>query len=126
MITYKAIKKKGEKIIEKHGEVHEFTLSSVHEHLTKLEQKHTELKAQAELSGAEMTNIETYHPFIKKMSEKDIHTARMYYESSAMKKACELKMKEIKVVVKEYKQAIKDIKDQTGEAIETTETTETK
>lgn len=101
-------------IIEKSGQVSEFTVADVRSNRKDLEKTLKQIKGQKELEDAKVTNIKEHNPFVLDMSEKDLHAAYMYWEAYAISKVCEKKIKEIEDALTKGEQEIKDIKEQTG------------
>jgi DNA-binding transcriptional MerR regulator len=114
-MIYKIVsQEEGKILIEKSEFTHQFEAAEVIKHLTEMERKLKELKAQSDLENATLVNIESFHPFVKELSEQDLNTAKMYWESKLLKRSCDTKVEEIDALIAEYKQAISDIKEQTG------------
>lgn len=82
-------------VIEKRGEVYTFTLDQLDASQLQLFKLQKELNAQIMVEDAKIANVEEHHPFVKEMSEFDISTARVYYEATALKKACASKLLEV-------------------------------
>lgn len=73
-----------DRVIEMRGQVIEITLSGLIETQKRREKAIKELKAKIDLEKAKMENIESFHPFVKDMSEQDLHTAWLYRQSQAI------------------------------------------
>lgn len=119
MANYKLLEKTedGQKI-EKSGHVHEFTAESVTENLNTLNTQEKEMRAQVELNGAEMQNIEHFHPFVKKLTDEQLAIAYLYQRSKSTFVEAGKKVLEIEKTRKSLMEAIKEIKEQTGLEIE--------
>lgn len=85
-----------DRVIEMRGQVVEITLNGLENTQLQRQKQIKELEAKAELENAKMVNIEGFHPFVKEMSEQDLHTAYMYRQSQAMKMGCEEEVKKLK------------------------------
>lgn len=77
-----------ERVIEMHGQVVEITLGDLANTQAQRAKLIKELKANMEFETAKIENIESFHPFVKELSEEDLHHAWMYFESKAMVKGC--------------------------------------
>lgn len=104
-----------DRVIEKRGHVVEFTLNEVEANTRILEKTKKELTAKRDLDAAKMENIESFHPFVKEMSEQDLHTAWMYFESKGIVKVCEKKIKEIQEQMESDAEEVAEIKAQIPE-----------
>lgn len=109
-----------EATIVKTGHVHEFKLSEVNSNLIQIEKTIKETTAQMQLSGAEMTNIESHHPFVKDFSDKELYTISLYYASKKLKDTCEDKLKTFVEYAESEKEALIEIEKQTGLKLEET------
>lgn len=115
MIKYKILKdENGELTIEKKGKVFSFSSLDVIKDLEQLNKQKKAYEAQRELNRAEMKNMEEFHPFVKELSDEDIHTAHMYWESKKMVDALDKKLPEFDDAIAETEQAIKDVEEQCG------------
>ena len=101
-----------DRIIEKRGHVITFTLNQVEENTKALLKSIKEIGAKKELENAKMVNIEGFHPFVKELSEQDLHTAWMYQESKTLAKMCEEKLKEINDQIEKDAIEVEEIKNQ--------------
>ncbi len=84
-----------ERVIEKHGEVIEFTMSDIELNTKNLSNTKKELEAKRKYENVKKENIEQHHPFVLEMSEQDLFTAWMYKEAAGWVKLCDDKIKEI-------------------------------
>lgn len=109
-----------ERIIEKRGQVIEFTLHDVEQDLLKLDKLRTEMKAQLDHENAKVVNIEHFHPFVKEMSEQDLSTAHLYYEAKAKSKLFSAKLEEVEEAYNEESAEVEEIKKQIPELNEET------
>ena len=104
-----------DRVIEKRGHVITFSLNQVLENTRVLEKTLKEIEAKKELESAKMINIEGFHPFVKELSEQDLHTAFMYQQSKALVTMCEAKAKEIKDQMESDAKEVEEIKSQIPE-----------
>ena len=82
-------------IIEKSGHVVEFSMTAVDSNKKIVEKSIRELEAQKAHEDAKMQNIEQHHEFVQNMTEFELATAAMYYDSKVMSKACAEKLVEL-------------------------------
>lgn len=68
-------------VIEKSGITADFTIRQFEDNIERLGKTLKELEATHKLNLAQMDNIERNHKFVKKMSDQDLNTAHMYWES---------------------------------------------
>lgn len=102
-ITYSVKEKKEDyrdTIIEKHGDVVEFTLREVNKHKESVEKKIKELEAQVGLHAAQMINVKKHHPFVEDFDAKQLHTLEVYI--TALRE-----VQKWEPLIEEYKNAIK-------------------
>lgn len=104
-----------DRVIEKRGHVITFSLNQVLENTRVLEKTMKEIEAKKELESAKMINIEGFHPFVKELSEQDLHTAYMYQQSKTLVTMCEAKAKEITEQMENDAKEVKEIKAQIPE-----------
>lgn len=78
-----------DRVIEMRGQVVEITLSGLAITQANRLKKIKEFTAKREFEQAKIVNIESFHPFVKELSEQDLLTAWMYFESKAMIKGCD-------------------------------------
>lgn len=104
-----------ERIIEKRGEVLEFSLDDIEYNLKQLIGKRKELEAKLKYETMKKDNIETHHPFVKDISEQDLFTTHMYQEACIWVKTCEDKIKEIDEQIKKDESEVAEIKSQIPE-----------
>lgn len=109
-----------ERIIEKRGQVIEFTLHDIEQDLVKLDKLKTEMKAQLDHENAKIVNIEHFHPFVKEMSEQDLSTAYLYYEAKSKIKLFSNKLEEVEEAYNEESAEVEEIKKQIPELNEET------
>lgn len=86
---YKIKKKKKDwkdTIIEKSNITADFTIRQFEENIENLQKTLKELEATHKVHLATMDNIERNHSFVKEMSEQDLNTCAMYYESKQIVK----------------------------------------
>lgn len=98
-VTYKVKEAKDDAfatVIEKHGDVVEFTPVDMLNEQHQLEKLIKELTAKLEMEAMKQKNIEENHPFVKEMSLQDLFTAHMYYESISFAKGLPPKLQEFK------------------------------
>jgi hypothetical protein len=91
-----------------------FTIADVNAHMEKLEKAYKEIDGQFMLAGAKVQNIEINHPFVKKMSEKDLFVVHMYVENLNITKHAQDKLREIAKQKSAYKRELKDIYKELG------------
>lgn len=115
MIKYKIKKEEnGVAIIEKSGKKFTFSSADVKSDLVKINAQKKQYSSQAELNQAEMTNIEEHHPFVKEMSDEDIHAAHMYWESKKIRDACLKLLPDIDAAIEETEEAVREVEKQCG------------
>ena len=107
-----------DRIIEKYGEVLEFSLNDIEYNYKELLKNKKEFEAKRVYENAKKENIEHYHPFVLEMSEEDLHIAHMYKESSSWVGICDSKLKEIEEQLEKDKAEIEEIKAQIPELAE--------
>lgn len=115
-MQYKIFKKhkdSKEVIIEKSGITAQFTINDIERHEAYLDKALKELEGQSTLEDAKAQNIVTNNPFLLKLSEKELHAAKMYFESMAFTATAKPKIKEIKDQIKSYKKEKEEIIKQT-------------
>lgn len=98
-VTYKVKEAKEDAfatVIEKHGDVVEFTPVEMLNEQHQLEKLVKELTAKLEMEAKKQANIEEHHPFVTEMSLQDLFTAHMYYESISFAKGLPPKLEEFK------------------------------
>jgi len=104
-----------DRVIEKHGEVLEFSLSDVEENVKNLKKTKTELEAKLKYETMRKENVEHHHPFVLEMSEEDRFTAHMYQEATQWVKICNEKLALIDEQLKKDAEEIEEIKKQIPE-----------
>ncbi len=115
-MQYKIFKKhkdSKEVIIEKSGITAQFTLNDIERHEAYLAKTLKELEGQLSIEDAKAQNIATNNTFLLKLSEKDLHAAKMYFESMAFISTAKPKIREIKDQIKSYKKEKEEIIKQT-------------
>jgi len=85
-----------DRIIEMRGQVVEITLNGLENTRNKRKKAIKELEAKSKHEKAKIENIESFHPFVKEMEEKDLHTVWMYYQSKAIAKGCDEEIDKLK------------------------------
>ena len=101
-------------VLEVSGITHLVSLREIETDVKYLEKARKEIDGMLGVEKAKMKNIENNHPWVKKLSEIELLTAFLYYESMAVDKEAIPKLKEINRQLKVYKKEIKDIANQTG------------
>lgn len=104
-----------ERIIEKRGQVIEFTLHEVEQDLVKLNKLKIEMQAQIDHENAKVVNIEHFHPFVTEMSEQDLSTAFLYHEAKSKSKLFTAKLAEVEEAYNEESREVEEIKKQIPE-----------
>lgn len=102
-----------EVIIEKSGITAQFTLNDIERHEDYLAKTLKEIEGQLAIEDAKSTNILSHNSFLVKMSEKDLHACKMYFECMAFSSTAKPKIKEIKEQIKAYKKEKEEIIKQT-------------
>lgn len=117
MIEYK-IKESSEEeskvVIEKVGQVYEFSVGQVRQNLEELKKKRKEFEGQREIENAKMFNIREHNPVLNDLSEAQIHAVHMYFEAFAIAKVCEKQIAEHNEVIGEIEGELVEIKNQIG------------
>lgn len=88
--------------IEKRGDVVTFTYADIEEQERLLGKALKEITAKRDLEAAKLLNIESYHPFVKNLSEEELFTAHMYQESKAITIVAQPKIDQIQKQLDEY------------------------
>lgn len=113
--TVKKTEVEGEEdMVVKVGQTHEFKMSSVQAHMTKLEKGVTQNKAQIALEAAKMGNVSSFHPIVSTLTMEQMVAVSVYAQAKATKEQCEKQLAEIETLQAEYKAEIEEIKKQTG------------
>lgn len=99
-------------VIEKRGHVLTFTIRDVENHLVDLEKGLREFSAQKGVEEAKIVNFEEHHPFLKDMSEQDIHTAYMYQIAKNNIKELAPKTEAIEKQIADYKCELEEVNKQ--------------
>jgi hypothetical protein len=107
-----------ERIIEMHGQVVEVTLQGIADTQLQRSKKLKELIAKKELEEKKMENIESFHKFVKKMSDEDLHTAWMYYQCKALVSECGKEAEKIQGWIDNENEELEEIKRQCPELAE--------
>jgi hypothetical protein len=84
-----------ERIIEKRGDVVEFSMKDLEDNITALQKLKRELEAKKDYDQMVVENIEQHHKFVKKMSEQDLLTAWMYKQHKGYVTVSEDKLKQV-------------------------------
>lgn len=79
-------------IVEKSGHVVEFQMVGVNAHKDQMNKLILEITSQKELEDAKMKNIEEHHEFVQKLSDFELATAAMYWQSKQTSVACAEKL----------------------------------
>lgn len=82
-----------DRVIEMRGQVVELTLAGLAATQNKRLKTIKELSAKVELEKAKIVNIESFHPFVKELSDQDLYTAWMYFEAKSLVLGCEEEIK---------------------------------
>ena len=104
-----------DRLIEKRGEVVEFTLSDVELNFKEMNTKKKELEGKRDFEKVKKENIEQHHPFVLELSEQDLFTAWMYKEAVGWVTLCEEKIKLIDEQIASDEKEIAEIKSQIPE-----------
>ena len=104
-----------ERVIEMHGQIVELTLQGIADTQLEREKKVKELFAKKLLEEKKMSNIEQFHPFVKDMSDEDLHTVWMYYESKALVSSCTTEGEKIQGWIDSDAKEVEEIKKQIPE-----------
>lgn len=91
-----------DRIIEKRGDVVEFSMNDIDNHVHILNKQRKEHLGMVEHEDAIVDNIEHYHKFVKKLTDEQLLTAWMYKESKEKSKIHNNKIKEIDEQLEEY------------------------
>lgn len=102
-------------VIERHGQVQDFTFNDFVSDLLSVRKKLVELKGMQAMEQAKMKNLEDHHPFVKEMNEFDRYTVHMYQESFALDKATQKHIDSFEETEVNILEAIADIKAQIPE-----------
>lgn len=104
-----------DRVIEKRGEVLEFTMNDIELNYKNLLKTKKELEAKKQYENAKKENIEHHHPFVLDMSAEDLFTAWMYKEASGWVTLCEDKLKDIEEQLEKDQIEIDEIRKQIPE-----------
>lgn len=107
-----------ETIIEKTGQVLEFTPAELKANLDYAFKQKKEIQAQWGINEATKENIKRTHPHVAKMSEEDLTAAYLYRQAMGSANECQDKLLELDDAIKEDYQALIDACEQTGLEIE--------
>mgnify|MGYP000953712173 CR=1 FL=1 len=91
-----------DRIIEKRGDVVEFSMNDIDNHINLLAKARKEHAGMVEHEDAIVSNIEHFHKFVKKLTDEQLLTAWMYKESKEKSKIHNNKIKEIDEQLEEY------------------------
>ena len=91
-----------DRIIEKWGDVVEFSMNDIDTHINVLTKARKEHAGMVEHEDAIVENIEHFHKFVKKLTDEQLLTAWMYKESKEKSKIHGNKIKEIDEQLEEY------------------------
>lgn len=84
-----------ERIIEKRGDVIEFSMKDLDDNIDALKKLQRELDAKLKHDKSVVENIEHHHKFVKKMSEQDLLTVWMYKQHKGYVDLSEKKLKQV-------------------------------
>ena len=91
-----------DRVIEKRGDVVEFSMNDIDNHINVLTKARKEHAGMVEHENAIVDNIEHFHKFVKKLTDEELLTAWMYKESKEKSKIHGNKIKEIDEQLAEY------------------------
>jgi hypothetical protein len=109
-----------ERVIEMRGQVVELTLQGIADTQLERSKKVKELTMKKELEEKKMENIESFHKFVNKMSDEDLHTAWMYYQCKALVSECVKEVDKIQGWIDADNKEVEEIKKQCPELAEVT------
>lgn len=104
-----------DRVIEKRGHVVEFTMSQLEQAIKYNKKTKVELDGQIKLDSAKLENIESFHEFVKEMSEEDLFTVWMYQEQKTKVSGYTDKLEEVVKMIKENEEEAVAIKSQIAE-----------
>lgn len=104
-----------DRIIEKRGDVVEFSMNDIDNHINLLTKARKEHAGMVEHEDAIINNIEHFHKFIKKLTDEQLLTAWMYKESKEKSKIHNNKIKEIDEQLDQYEKEKAEIVKQIPE-----------
>jgi len=96
-------------IIQRSNLTNEFTLEDIENHQVELDRLEKELTAQIKMSTAVVGNVERNHPFVAKMSDKQLNAAAYLFETKKIINDAEKKLKDVKQTKKNYKEVVSTI-----------------
>lgn len=89
-------------IVIKKGNIEaKFTIADMEGEQVQCEKIIREIEGKLKLEHARATNIETHHPFVKEMSDKDLLTAHLYYEAQTFLKGLPPRLEAMKAQLAE-------------------------
>lgn len=91
-----------DRVIEKRGDVVEFSMNDIDNHIHILTKARKEHVGIVEHEDAIIDNIEHFHNFVKELTDEQLLTAWMYKESKEKSKIHNNKINEIDDQLKEY------------------------
>lgn len=91
-----------DRVIEKRGDVVEFSMNDIDNHINVLTKARKEHAGMVEHENAIVDNIEHFNKFVKKLTDEELLTAWMYKESKEKSKIHGNKIKEIDEQLVEY------------------------
>lgn len=91
-----------DRVIEKRGDVVEFSMNDIDNHIHILTKARKEHVGMVEHEDAIIDNIEHFHKFVKELTDEQLLTSWMYKESKEKSKIHNNKIKEIDEQLKEY------------------------
>lgn len=101
-------------VVSKTGGEVTFTPQDMLNDQQKCERYLKELGTKLEIETAKAENIETFHPFVKELTEEQLFTVGMYNECKEVMKLYPPKIKEIEAVYEESKAEMKLIETVLG------------
>lgn len=106
-------KKDGEKIIKYEFEA-EYDLEKVKEGYKKIEEMIKALEAEMGVEKAKVVNIEELHEIVKTLKEEDVVAVCLWQEAKGRAKQKEDKINELKEILADADNELKQIKQQLG------------
>ena len=104
-----------DRVIQKFGDVVEFTLSDIETADAEMIKRKKELQAKHDYEKVVVENIEHHHPFVKDMSEQDLLTVWMYKQSKGHVKLCSENIAKLDAQLEADKKEIEEILKQIPE-----------
>ena len=101
-------------IEKKYEETVTFTVEQIDKHVELLERAVREIEGKKQISEAKIQNVLNNHPEVKKMDGVKIIAVHLFHENTAIVKEAEMKLKEVKKQLAEYKKERKEIYEALG------------